>query len=124
MPQYYDYEPFFITVSTEWDELIGDFVGRTINIGVTLVIVDTVENIDGIRFITKNIRFARLIDYHGSGCVVIEFEHSIDIEYSEMYKDIMWAFCLRPNLISLIQRLRSWAAIRKKLARKSLSRKL
>ncbi len=87
MPHYFDYEPFFIRISTDWKNQVGDFVGKTFEIGDTLYITDTVTNIEGTSIIAKKVWFAEMTDYDGFNCVVIEYEHSIDKVYSEIYED-------------------------------------
>ncbi len=87
MPNYYDYEPFFIRIASEWKSEIGNFAGKTFAIGDTLRIMDTVNNIEGTSLITQKIWFAEMREYDGVNCVVIEYENSIDLLYSEMYMD-------------------------------------
>jgi hypothetical protein len=89
MPHYFDYEPFFIRITTDWKNQVGDFVGKTFEIGDTIYVTDTVTNIEGTSIIEKKVWFAEMTDYDGARCVVIEYEHSIDMTYSEIYKDAL-----------------------------------
>ncbi len=94
-PQYYDYVPFFILVSTEWNNQLGVFIGRTVNIGDSLILTDTIENIDGIQYVTRKFRFTDLVDYGGLGMAGIDFEYSSDKEYSDIFADSLASFLAR-----------------------------
>lgn len=97
MPHYYDYEPYFIRVATDWQYQLRDFAGRTFRIGDTLRIVDTVNNIEGTIYITKKVWLAEMTAYDGVDCVVIEYVHSIDMDYSEMYTDAISTYYTDPD---------------------------
>ncbi len=100
-PQYYDYWPFFIATSQEWNNQTGDFAGKTVKIGDTLILVDTIENLVCTQYIRKTIRFADLIKYGGEECLLIEFEYSIDKDYSEIFSNAFNAFLTKSALYNL-----------------------
>ncbi len=88
-PESHEYEPYFINVSRTWKNHIGDFHGKTAEIGDTWNITDTVSNIEYTEINSKTITFTELIEYNETECVLIKFEHSIDLEFTDYYEEAL-----------------------------------
>jgi hypothetical protein len=89
MPETFDYEPLIINASRVWKNHIGDFHGKSAEIGDTWTVVDTINNLNFTEIVEKTITFKELIEYNGIECVVIEFEHLSKLHFTEYYEEAM-----------------------------------